>query len=114
MNTNDTDPFHERVTAVRLRLLEAAEALVEKMTPPPAPAAPPLRVARRMLANQWQFWRYCDMSRCRRSQCCRGEPRNCLRIAIPLLPPDELEDLIRPGEGATRRRRHSNRGPKAG
>ena len=95
-----------RVAAAQLRLLDGFDSVLDTMTPPADPA-PRIGVARRLVANTFKLWRYCDASRCRRSQCCRGEPRNCLSIAIPLLPADAIEAMIRPSEGAKRRRRPS-------
>jgi hypothetical protein len=62
-------------------------------------------VARRALANTLGLWNFCPQFRCRRTRCCRGEPSHCLRIALPLLPPDALDELMqRPKR--KRRRRH--------
>lgn len=104
-----------RVAAAQLRVLDGLDSMLDKMSPPADPA-PRIGVARRLVANTFKLWRFCDASRCRRSQCCRGEPRDCLRIGIPLLPPDAIGQMIRQGTGesAKRRRRPSDRDAEAG
>jgi hypothetical protein len=102
--------LRSRVAAAQLRLLDGFDSLLDSMMPPADPA-PRIGVARRPVANTFKLWRYCDASRCRRSQCCRGEPRDCLRVGIPLLPPDAIGQMIRQGTGATHPRRRSSRLP---
>lgn len=105
--------LRSRVAAAQLRVLDGFDRVHDKMTPPADPA-PRIGVARRLVANTFKLWRYCDASRCRRSQCCRAEPRDCLSIGIPLLPPDAIEQIVRIGTGGTQPRRRAGRGVAGG
>jgi hypothetical protein len=100
-----TDIFRQRVKTMRGKLLDEMEHLIEEMKDKRA-AAPKLNVARRLIANQFQLWRYCDHSRCRRSGCCRGEPRDCLHIGLPLLPLSAITEIVQPAARTAKRRRH--------
>jgi hypothetical protein len=60
-------------------------------------------VARRQLANMVGLWQFCAQRTCRRARCCLGEPSQCLRIALPLLPPDMVEGLMKRRKRGQRR-----------
>ena len=75
-------------------MLDIIDDMLRKLAPPPAASRPPLIVERRALANTLGLWQFCAQHNCRRAHCCRGEPTHCLRIAMPLLPPDLLANLI--------------------
>lgn len=97
--------IRDRIDAVAARMVDAAERIVETLNAPPAkPPAPPLAVARRQLANMLRTAQFCDLKICQRARCCRGEPLHCLRIAVPLLPEDELTGLLRKGPARQARR----------
>jgi hypothetical protein len=99
--TSHAKIVRERVAATQLRLLDGLDAILDNMKP--AAPSPPLKVARRLVANQFRLWQFCDASRCRRSQCCRGEPRHCISIAIPLLPLNAIEQIIQRGQARDKR-----------
>lgn len=97
--------FRQRVENTRSRLLDAIEAQVEQLAAKyEAPPAVPIEVRRRAFANTTRLWMFCNLSRCRRSQCCRGEPRHCLRIGHTLLPPEFLDDLLTRNKSRARRK----------
>ena len=100
------EKLRTRVRAVSLRVVEAADTVLDALAPTDTPAPPPPHVARRLLANRLMLWHLCARATCRRSRCCRGEPRECLAYAAPLLPPDMLAALAgrRRGRKAARRR----------
>ena len=105
--TDHTDTiFRDRVKHARSRLLDVVDTMVEQMAAKyETPPKPPLPVARRAFANTVRLWKFCDLSRCRRAQCCRGEPRNCLRIGLTLLPPEAFDSLMQRTKGSARRER---------
>jgi hypothetical protein len=90
-----------RIDGVHQRMLDVIEGLLAQLAAPPPAAQAPVAVARRQLANTLQIWRFCARSTCRHSGCCRGEPKHCLQIAAPLLPPEMLARLV----GSRKRRR---------
>lgn len=49
--------------------------------------------ARRRLANIVGSHAFCSRSACRRGGSCRGEPKQCLAEALPLLPPQIVSAL---------------------
>lgn len=49
--------------------------------------------ARRQLANLVGSFEFCSRSNCRRGGSCRGEPKQCLIEALPLLPPEVVSAL---------------------
>jgi len=106
-HTTANDPFRERIKATQSRLLDVVEAIVDGMAPKAPPAAA-IAVARRQFANTVRLWMFCDLSRCRRSQCCRGEPLNCLRMGMTLLPPEAFEHLMQRGKGRAKRERQKS------
>jgi hypothetical protein len=85
-----------RISDISQRILDVAEATVMNLTA--APPTPPASktVARRQAANMLEVWRVCALRTCRRTHCCRGEPTDCLRYALPVLPPDMLQRLASP------------------
>ncbi|RDV01325.1 hypothetical protein [Undibacter mobilis] len=60
--------------------------------------------ARRRLAHIVGVHKVCSRAACRRGGACRGEPKQCLAVAIPLLPLDVVAALAlqRRGRGRTR------------
>ncbi len=105
MNDINTDSaIRGRIKATQARVLDAIDGILDKMTPQ-APATPPIAVTRRLVANTFKLWRYCDRSQCRRSQCCRGEPRHCLHACLPLVPAKHQPPLMQRGKARTERQR---------
>jgi hypothetical protein len=82
----------DRVARIQMTMLELAERVLAELAP--QPSQPPPIVARRQLANTLGLWRFCARSTCRRSRCCRGEPKECLQCALPLLPAETIEGLL--------------------
>jgi hypothetical protein len=106
---NDTTNFRERLDATKSRLLDLVNFQIEQMAERTiASPAPPVEVARRAFANTVKLWMFCDQSRCRRSKCCRGEPRHCLRIGFTLLPPEAFDHLLERNKGRAGRARKSS------
>jgi len=106
---NDTTNFRERLDATKSRLLDLVNFQIEQMAERTiASPAPPVEVARRAFANTVRLWMFCDQSRCRRSKCCRGEPRHCLRIGLTLLPPEAFDHLLERNKGRAGRARKSS------
>jgi hypothetical protein len=81
-----------RVRRIHTQMLDVIEGMLAQMAEPP-PAQAPVVVLRRQFANTLHIWRCCARSTCRRSGCCRGEPKHCLQYVMPLLPPETLARL---------------------
>jgi hypothetical protein len=96
MNDIRKNELDERLRLMSNKILDAMESLTDRLTAPPEAASPPLTLAaqRRQTANVLRLWRLCGKPACRRSRCCRGEPSECLGIALPLLPPETVESLV--------------------
>lgn len=106
--------LRDRITGVASSMIDAAERIVETLNAPqPKLPTPPLAVARRQLSNRLRLAQFCDLKTCRRARCCRGEPLHCLQIAVPLLPPEDFENLLRKqsARAAKRKRRLMRRSP---
>lgn len=95
--------INERIKHISSQMLDVAERQLATLKTAPAPSRPPPAVARRALANSLALWNFCPSRGCRRARCCRGEPSHCLRIALPLLPPDVVAGLM---QGRKRGRRN--------
>jgi hypothetical protein len=71
-----------------------------------APDNKPSRaIVRRQTANLLGLSKLCANAACRRARCCRGQPLDCLRTTLFLLPPEMIESM------ALTRRRNGSRGP---
>jgi hypothetical protein len=59
------------------------------------PPAPRLlhRYRWRGVCNALELYRICGTARCRRTECCRGDPVACLRLAVRLAP--EIAEFAR-------------------
>jgi hypothetical protein len=110
-NETNNEIIRRRVDDMKIRVLDGLDDLLDRMAPPPPDPAPALSVARRLVSNQFKLFLYCDHSRCRRSQCCRGEPRDCLLIGLPLLPLEAITEIVQPGARTAKRRRRRDAGP---
>ena len=104
MNDIHKNDLGERITRISHKMLDTVDVVLDKLTPAPEAARPPLAVARRQVANLLGLWQLCANRACRRSRCCRGEPSECLRYALPLLPPDMVAGLMRKRNRGRRRR----------
>ena len=103
------DEFHKRLRTQETRVLDLMDGVLDSVSRASALPAPPLAVARRQLANTLRLWRACEASRCRRAQCCRGEPLDCLRIGLTLLPMKAFEPLITSVKGRAKKERRARR-----
>jgi hypothetical protein len=79
-----TNEIRARIERISHQALDAGEAVLSRLNAPVE--QPPVAVARRALSNTLGLWRFCARSHCHRGQCCRGEPLECLRAGLPLLP----------------------------
>lgn len=94
-----------RLRALTAKLIDRAESLVDQIAAKPAAreALPPI-AARRQVAQILGSPRFCSRKICRRTKACCGEPKHCLAVALPLLPPELIEKLAL-GARKTRRGR---------
>jgi hypothetical protein len=105
MNANPTNDVRDRITRTSHKMLDVIDRILDQLAPPaPRLGSPPPDVRRRQLANILHLFTLCPRSTCRRSGCCRGEPLHCLRIAIPLLPPEAFAGILTPRQRHRRRR----------
>jgi hypothetical protein len=97
--TKQNQEIQNRIKSAQLKLLDIIHTTLDDLTRKPEPFQPTLPVFRRNTANTLGLWQFCPQNRCRRSHCCRGEPLNCLYLALPLMPPDApLFDLLKKGQ----------------
>jgi hypothetical protein len=97
--------LRDRVDHALSGIVDVAERIIDELrAPQPALPTPPLAVARRQLSNTLRLSQFCDNKTCQRARCCRGEPLHCLQIAIPLLPPEAFENLLRKQSGRAAKR----------
>jgi len=92
---NPPKPVHPREAAldrIETLLLERITALLTPPKPEPADDLP-LTAARRRLAHQLGVPSVCGRVTCRRSRACRGEPKTCLAVALPLVWPETIRKL---------------------
>ncbi|MBS0248890.1 MAG: hypothetical protein JSR61_19910 [Proteobacteria bacterium] len=100
----------ERFNALAAKLLDRVDGLLDRM--PSAqqqqPAAPDddlsLVAARRQLAHIVRAPQMCSRKLCRRTRACCGEPKQCLAVYLPLLPPAKVAELLLDGRKTRRRR----------
>jgi hypothetical protein len=81
-----------RIDAIHTQMFDVIERMLAQLAAPQANASP--LAARRQLANTLGLWHFCAQSKCRRSRCCRGEPKQCLHYALPLLPAETVKSLL--------------------
>ncbi len=87
-----------RIQAIAAKVLDRAEALLDRLpstqqAPTPA-AALPLDATRRQLAHIVRAPQFCSRKICRRTHACCGEPKQCLSMFLPLLPPEKVAELL--------------------
>lgn len=78
--------LRKRIEGVAGQLIDAAERIVERIAAPPPPDPISVATHRRQFANTLSTWRFCASKTCRRSQCCRRDPLDCLHSVLPLMP----------------------------
>jgi hypothetical protein len=83
-----------RVRSAQHKVIDVCEHLLEQITPQPESALS--RVAeRRQLANILAVHEVCAKHACRRAHACLGEPRECLRVCLPVLGVARFDRLIK-------------------
>jgi hypothetical protein len=97
--------IRDELDKAQLKMLGIANGLLDKLAPSPAAPNAVDTVARRQIANILRVPSVCARSTCRRTGGCRGEPSQCLRYALPLLPPEVLAGLLAARGRRSRRRR---------
>ena len=96
-----------RLRALTAKLLDRAESLIDQIAAKPAAReALPRIAARRQVAQILGSPRFCSRKICRRTKACCGEPKHCLAIALPLLPPELIEKLALGARKTRRSRTH--------
>jgi hypothetical protein len=97
--------IREELDKAQLKMLGIVGGLLDKLAPAPVSPKAADAVARRQIANILRVPSVCARSTCRRTGGCRGEPSECLRYALPLLPPAVLAGLFIARGRRSRRRR---------
>ena len=82
-----------RIQQLAGKALDALDLVLDQMKPP-APPALSATVTRRQVANTLRVAQFCAHAKCRRSSSCRGEPADCLRTVLPLMP-DAMVGLLK-------------------
>ena len=86
--------LQDKIRRTQHKMLDVLEGVVDAVTPKPEP--PLARVAeRRQIANILGAWQFCARRGCRRARCCLGEPRECLRVTMPLLEGTAFAGLVK-------------------
>jgi hypothetical protein len=83
---------HARVDALRGKVLDRVEGLLDQLAPKPVDKLPQ-EAARRYVAQATGVPLMCSRKACRRTGLCRGEPKHCLALALPFLPPSVVAQL---------------------
>lgn len=87
-----------RFDALTAKLIDRTEAVLDRMPSTqrePAPADDlSLAHARRQLAHIVRAPLLCSRKLCRRTRACCGEPKQCLAVYLPLLPPAKVAELL--------------------
>jgi hypothetical protein len=93
-----------RVQQLAGKVLDGFDRVLDAI--PKAPDDKPSRATvRRQTANLLGLPKLCANNTCRRARCCRGEPLDCLRTTLFLLPPEMIENLaLTPRRKGSRRR----------
>lgn len=98
----------ERVNALAAKLLDRVDGLLDRLPSAQQNTAPAddLSVvhARRQLAHIVRAPRMCSRKLCRRTKACCGEPKQCLAVYLPLLPPAKVVELVLDGRKTRRGR----------
>jgi len=92
-----------RIGGIHMQMFDVIERMLAQLAAPQADAS--LTIERRQFANTLGLWHFCARSTCRRGGCCRGEPKECLQAALPLLPAETLESLLADKKERRRARR---------
>lgn len=98
-----------RFEQLAAKVMDRAEALLDRLPSTQQQTAAraadlPLDAARRQLAHIVRAPGICSRKLCRRTKACCGEPKQCLAIYLPLLPPAKLAELVLDGRKTRRGR----------
>jgi hypothetical protein len=85
------------------KMLDSLDRALDAIPAPPDDK-PSRAVVRRQTANLLGLSKLCANAGCRRARCCRGQPLDCLRTVVFLLPPEMIESMA-----LTHRRKGSRR-----
>lgn len=98
-----------RFEQLAAKVMDRAEALLDRLPSTQQQTAATgdlgLDAARRQLAHIVRAPAICSRKLCRRTKACCGEPKQCLAIYLPLLPPAKLAELVLDGRKTRRGRR---------
>jgi len=83
---------HAKAEALRGKVLDRLEGILDQLAPKPKDALPQ-EAARRYIAQATGVPSLCSRKACRRTRLCRGEPKHCLALALPFLPPSVIAQL---------------------
>jgi hypothetical protein len=93
--TRAVNPHIARIEMLKGKVLDGLEAVLDTMAAARRDADNlALEQARRQLAHIVRAPEFCARKRCRRRKACCGEPKQCLAVLLPLLPPDKVEALL--------------------
>jgi hypothetical protein len=81
-----------RIQQLAGKVLDGFDRVLNAVQAPPD-NKPSRAVVRRQTANLLGLSKLCANAACRRARCCRGQPLDCLRTALFLLPPEMIENL---------------------
>ena len=97
-----------RFDALTGKLLDRVDGLLDRLPAPQQNTATAgdlsLVAARRQLAHIVRAPQMCSRKLCRRTRACCGEPKQCLAIYLPLLPPAKVAELLLDGRKTRRGR----------
>jgi hypothetical protein len=96
-----------RIQQLAGKVLDGFDRVLNAVQAPPD-NKPSRAVVRRQTANLLGLSKLCANIACRRARCCRGEPLDCLRTTLFLLPPEMIESMA-----LTHRRKGSRRRGRA-
>lgn len=93
----DNDAYQHiqrRAREVQLKVVDAFDRIMDQLAQEDAAAALSRADERRQFANMVCAHEVCARRACRRKHACLGEPRDCLRVVIPVLGIERFAPLI--------------------
>ena len=86
--------LRERIWRVQFKLIDGCEKMADDVTAQHTLTAASVATERRQVANILRMFQICPRAGCRRKHACMGEPLDCLRSGLTLVPPARFERLI--------------------
>ena len=86
--------IRQRAREVQRKVVDAFDRILDQLAQKDAAAALSRADERRQFANMVRAHEVCARRACRRKHACLGEPRNCLRVVIPVLGIERFAPLI--------------------